>query len=75
MTQEETITYWEIYQKLVDLEKGIQELKALLQASRFSEEIVCCHPVSLKGIWAGADITDEDIEAARRSMFPYEDHD
>ncbi len=72
MTQEETITYRKIYQKLMDLEKGIQELKALLQASRFAEERVCRHPVSLEGIWASADITDEDIEAARRSMFPYE---
>jgi hypothetical protein len=35
-------------------------------------QIECHHPVKLEGIWAGAEITDDDIVAAQRSAFSYE---
>lgn len=69
MTQTETISSYAIYDKLLDLEKSIRELRMLLVAAKSPEERICRHPVSLEGIWAGANITDEGIEAAKRSMF------
>lgn len=70
MKQQETFNYQEIYRKLLVLEKGIQELKALLLNFWLSGGVVCRHPISLEGIWAGANISDEDLAAARKAMFP-----
>lgn len=69
MTQAETISSYAIYDKLLDLEKSIRELRMLFVTAKSPEERICRHPVSLEGIWAGANITDEDIEAAKRSTF------
>jgi hypothetical protein len=75
MKQQETVTYRETYRKLLALEKGIQELKALLRSIGLSGKVVCHHPVSLEGTWAGANISDEDLVAARKAMFPCEHRD
>ena len=75
MTQTETINSYAIYDKLLDLEKGIRELRMLFLTAKPPVERICRHPVSLEGIWAGANITDEDIEAAKRSMFAYQHED
>ena len=75
MTQTETISSYDIYDKLLDLEKSIRELRMLLLTTELPAERICRHPVSLEGIWAGANITDEDIEAAKHSMFAYEYED
>jgi hypothetical protein len=45
------------------LEREIEEIKRRLLASAKPE------PVSLRGIWKGINISDEDIEAAKRSIF------
>jgi len=75
MTQTETINSYAIYDKLLDLEKSIRELRMLFLTTKSPAERICRHPVSLEGIWAGANITDEDIEAAKRSMFAYQYED
>lgn len=72
MTQTETVSSYDIYDKLLDLEKSIRELRMLFVTAKSPEERICRHPVSLEGIWAGANITDEDIEAAKRSLFAYQ---
>ena len=72
MAQQRIVSSQRIYQKLLDLEESIRELRMLFLAAKPSKERICRHPVSLEGIWAGADITDEDIEAAKRSMFVYQ---
>ena len=72
MAQQRIVSSQRIYQKLLDLEESIRELRMLLLTAKPLEERICRHPVSLEGIWAGADITDEDIEAAKRSMFVYQ---
>ena len=75
MTQTEAISSYAIYDKLLDLEKSIRELRMLFLTAKPSAERICRHPVSLEGIWAGANITDEDIEAAKHSMFAYQYED
>ena len=75
MTQTETISSYAIYDKLLDLEKSIRELRMFFLTTKPPAERICRHPVSLEGIWAGANITDEDIEAAKRSMFAYQHKD
>ena len=75
MTQTETISSYAIYDKLLDLEKSIRELRMLFLTAKPPAERICRHPVSLEGIWAGTNITDEDIEAAKRSMFAYQHED
>gem|GEM_PF-574633 len=72
MTQIETVSSYDIYSKLLDLEKSVRELRMLFLTTKPPEERICRHPVSLEGIWAGAKIADEDIEAAKRSMFAYQ---
>ena len=68
MTQTETINSYDIYGKLLDLEKSVRELRMFFLITKPPAERICRHPVSLEGIWTGANITDEDIEAAKRSM-------
>jgi len=75
MTQTEAISSYAIYDKLLDLEKSIRELRMFFLTTKPLAERTCRHPVSLEGIWAGANITDEDIEAAKRSMFAYQHED
>ncbi|MBM4464759.1 MAG: hypothetical protein FJ014_04205 [Chloroflexi bacterium] len=75
MSQTETISSYDIYGKLLDLERSVRELRMLFLATKPPAERICRHPVSLEGIWAGANITDEDIEAAKRSMFAYQHED
>jgi len=70
---QQTMTVIQIHEKLVELERALSELKRLLEElTSHPVEKVCLHPVSLEGIWAGASITDADIRAARRAMFPYD---
>lgn len=68
MTQTETISSYDIYGKLLELEKSVRELRMIFVTTKPPAERICRHPVSLEGIWAGAKITDEDIEAAKRSI-------
>lgn len=75
MAQIETISNHDIYNKLLDLEKSIRELRMLFLAAKSPAERISRHPISLEGIWAGANITDDDIEAAKRSMFAYQHED
>ena len=34
--------------------------------------MVCRNPIPLGGLWAGAEIADDLIESAQKSMFAYE---
>lgn len=51
----------EIIQELEKIESQIHDLKTKLKYQS--------KPVELEGIWAGVEITEEDIEAAKKSLF------
>ena len=60
----------EIYNKVKELEREIWKIKvALLRSGRIK---MSKKPISLEGIWEGIEITEEDIERAKKSLFPYE---
>ena len=60
----------DIYDKVKELEREIWEIKiALLKSGRIKR---FKKPISLEGIWEGIEITEEDIERAKKSLFPYE---
>ena len=73
MTIQPLVSWLDVYQKLVALEAQLQDLSQLVLTLKPEElTIECHHPVRLEGIWAGAEITEDDVAAARQSMFPYE---
>ena len=58
----------EIYDKVKALEQEILKIKiALLKSGRIKKSK---EPISLEGIWEGVEITEEDIERAKKSLFP-----
>ncbi|GAB4529337.1 MAG: hypothetical protein Kow0063_06340 [Anaerolineae bacterium] len=73
MAVKQSVGWPDVYHKLTALETQLQELRQLLWRLKPQETpIVCHHPVKLEGIWADAEITDDDITAAKRSVFSYE---
>lgn len=67
------ITEVQIYEKLKLLEREISKMRiALLKAEMGGETTK--KPISLEGIWKGVEITEEDIKASQRSLFP-QDYD
>ena len=73
MTIQQPMSWLDIYQKLAALEAELQDLSQMIWQLKPEEiKIECRHPVQMEGIWAGSDITEEDIAAARQSMFPFE---
>ncbi len=73
MTIRHPISWLDIYRKLLTLESQLQDLSQMMwQLKPDDEPIQCQHPVRMEGIWAGSDISEADIAAARQSMFPYE---
>jgi hypothetical protein len=62
----------EIYDKVKELEREIWKIKiALLKSGGIKKSK---KPISLEGIWEGIEITEEDIERAKKSLFP-QDYD
>jgi len=60
----------DIYDKVKELEREIWKIKiALLRSGRIKRSK---KPISLEGIWEGVEVTEEDIERAKKSLFPYE---
>jgi hypothetical protein len=60
----------DIYDKVKELEREIWKIKvALLRSGRIKKSK---KPISLEGIWEGIEVTEEDIERAKKSLFPYE---
>jgi len=60
----------DIYDKVKELEREIWKIKiALLRSGRIKKSK---KPISLEGIWEGVEVTEEDIERAKKSLFPYE---
>jgi len=58
----------QLLEKIKYLEHEVVSLKiALIKRKNF---VVSQQPVSLEGIWEGIEITDEDIEASKASLFP-----
>ncbi len=51
-----------IIKRIEMIQEELEELKKLLSAEKREN-------VSLAGIWEGIDITDEEIEEAKRSLF------
>ena len=59
-----------IYDKVKELEREIWKIKiALLRSGRIKRSK---KPISLEGIWEGVEVTEEDIERVKKSLFPYE---
>jgi hypothetical protein len=72
MTIQQSANWLDVYYKLVALETQLQELRQLVWELKPQQvKIQPRHPVKLEGIWAGAEITEDDIAAAQRSMFAY----
>jgi len=64
-----SITETQIYEKLKLLEREISKMKiALLKREMGGEPAK--KPISLEGIWEGVEITEEDIKASQKSLFP-----
>jgi len=60
----------DIYDRVKELEREIWKIKvALLRSGRIKRSK---KPISLEGIWEGVEVTEEDIERAKKSLFPYE---
>jgi len=60
----------DIYDKVKELEREIWKIKiALLRSGRIKRSK---KPISLEGIWEGVEVTEEDIERVKKSLFPYE---
>jgi hypothetical protein len=66
MTLQQPASWTEVYHKLVALETQLQDLRQLIWTLKPKEaKIECRHPVKVEGTWAGAEITEEDIAAAK----------
>jgi len=75
MAVQQPVSWLDIYEKIIGLEAQLQELRQMVSKLKPENgEIVCHHPVKLEGMWAGVEITEDDIAAAKSSLFPYE-HD
>ncbi len=73
MAIQASVTWLDVYHKLVALETQLQDFRQLVWALKPTEvKIECRHPVKLEGIWAGVEISEEDIAAAKHSVFAYE---
>jgi hypothetical protein len=73
MTLQQSVSWTEVYHKLAALETQLQDLRQLVWTLKPKEaKVECRHPVKMEGIWAGAEISEEDITAAKRSLFVYE---
>ena len=64
-----SITETQIYEKLKLIEREISKMKIALLKTGVKEETTK-KPISLEGIWEGAEITEEDIKASKKSLFP-----
>ena len=64
-----SITETQIYEKLKLLEREISKMKIALLKKEM-EKKTAKKPVSLEGIWEGVEITEEDIKASQKSLFP-----
>lgn len=63
------ITTKQLYSKVLKLEQEIKKVKLALLKKK-DDKVASITPISLKGIWKGAKITEKDIRAAKRSLFP-----
>lgn len=64
-----SVTEVQIYQRLKLIEREVSKMKiSLLKAgvSRKSPK----EPISLEGVWGGVEITEEEIKASQKSLFP-----
>ncbi|MFW6126418.1 MAG: hypothetical protein ACOC58_04865 [Chloroflexota bacterium] len=59
----------DMYQRVKEIEREVNRLKLALLRSRATEGQER-GAVSLEGVWKGTDITEDDIRAARDSLFP-----
>ena len=68
MVTKKTAANGTIYTTLSRIEKEISLLKRSFLKLNESE-IASIHPVSLRGIWHGVKIKEEDIAEAKKSLF------
>jgi len=61
----------QIYEKVKLLEREISGMKIALLKSGMVEK-TNKKLISLEGIWAGVEITEEDIKTSQKSLFPQE---
>ena len=62
----------EIFEHLVRIERELIELRQVLLKSHGSE-LAKRHPGSLRGIWQGTVLDEEDFAEAKTSLFPDKD--
>ncbi|MFO7772511.1 MAG: hypothetical protein R6V59_00950 [Dehalococcoidia bacterium] len=66
-----SMTEIQIYEKVKSLEREISGMKiALLKSGMVKKNNQKL--ISLEGIWAGVEITEEDIKISQKSLFPQE---
>lgn len=66
-----SMTETQIYEKVKSLEREISGMKIALLKSGMVEK-TNQKLISLEGIWAGVEITVEDIKISQKSLFPQE---
>jgi len=66
-----SMTEIQIYEKVKSLEREISGMKIALLKSGMGKK-ASQKLISLEGVWAGAEITEEDIKVSQKSLFPQE---
>lgn len=62
----------EIFQRIVRIERELAELRRTLLKTH-GEELAKKNPGSLRGIWQGVVLDEEDFIEAKASLFPEKD--
>lgn len=68
----ESLSPAEIFQRIVRIEKELTELRRALLKTH-AAELARGNPRSLRGIWKGVILEEEDFAEARASLFPEKD--
>jgi hypothetical protein len=68
----ESLSVTDIFQRLVLMERELAELRQALLTIH-GVELAKRQPGSLRGVWRGAVIEEEDFAAAKASLFPERD--
>ena len=66
-----SMTEIQIYERVKSLEREISGMKIALLKSGMVEK-TNQKLISLEGMWAGVEITEEDIKISQKSLFPQE---
>lgn len=68
----ESLSAADIFQRLIRIEEELTELRRALLKTH-SAELAKKNPGSLRGIWQGVVLEEEDFAEAKASLFPEKD--